>query len=405
MATAQYRWKRRIVQITTLSLIALVAALGLFRIDLTTASFIILDKQILWSNFAFVFGLALVIATVPILIYVTLGTAWCGWACPQNLLSEWATNLTHKLLGKRVSVDVSAQSQVAAAKNKAINWIILGLAFLGASLVLALIPFLLFFSFTEVWSFFASGSGFKLSMFMRRLYLFAVLLIFIDIAFVRYFLCDYACLYRIGQKIFKNQNALHVTYDASRSADCTKCNYCATTCITHIQPTLIKVYDTCIDCGECIDACNRLHDKSGTPGLLSFEVGDKGRKSTWREKLGMVFARFNWLIGGFFLAGVAMMIWGIATQQQLPSPISFEVQQKTFQLARVCNAQCATQQSSCKGGSIAGCYRAAACKCACSLQQEPSSPSSGQWQQCVQRNNANALNLEKSGLVKTPDKK
>lgn len=395
MSTPQYRWKRRIVQLGTLLLIALIPAFGLFRIDLTTASFTILDKQILWSNFAFVFGLAIVIATIPILIYVTLGTAWCGWACPQNLLSEWATNLTHKMLGKRVSVDVGAEnSKVAAAKNKAINWIMLALAFLGASLVLALIPFLLFFSFAEVWSFFTSGAGFGLSQFMRRLYIFAVLLIFIDIAIVRYFLCDYACLYRIGQKIFKNKDALHVRYDATRSADCSKCNYCSTMCITHIQPTQINVYDTCIDCGECIDACNRLHEKSGTKGLLSFELGSKGGESSFRAKFGMVFSKLNLLIGVIFLIGVAMMMWGIYTQQYLPAPVSAAEQQKAFTIARVCNAQCAAEQLSCKGGNIAGCYRAAACKCACNLQQDPDSLSATQWRQCVQKNNANALNLE-----------
>lgn len=151
MASPQYRWKRRIVQIATLLLIALVPALGLFRIDLSTASFTILNSRIWWSNFPFVFGLALVFATLPLITYKTIGTVWCGWACPQNLLSEWANNLTYKLLGKRASVAVDGEGmQVAAAKNKVINWAILIFTFLGASMILALIPFWFFFSFTEV---------------------------------------------------------------------------------------------------------------------------------------------------------------------------------------------------------------------------------------------------------------
>lgn len=391
MISPQYRSKRRVVQLATLLLIALIPAFGLLRIDLTTASFTILDSQIWWSNFSFVFGLALVIATAPLIIYMTLGAAWCGWACPQNLLSEWANNLTHKLLGKRASVDVDGEGlKVSAAKNKAVNWIILALIFLGAALILALIPFLFFYSLTDVWAFFTSSSSAKLSTFMRRLYFFAVFLIFIDIAVVRYFLCDYACLYRIGQKIFKTQGSLHVTYDNSRSSDCTKCNYCATTCITGIQPTQIKMYDNCIDCGECIDACNRLHSKSGTHGLLSFEFGGKGNTATWREKLGMVLSRFNWLIGGFFLMGVAMMIWGIYSQPQLPPQVPLAEQQKAIQTAKVCNSLCSQQQSLCKGGSMAGCFQAAACKCECFLQQDPSNASSGEWRQCIQTNKAHA---------------
>ncbi len=389
--TPQYRWKRRVVQLATLLLIALIPALGLLRIDLTTASFTILDSRIWWWNFSFVFGLALVIATVPIIIYMTLGTVWCGWACPQNLLSEWANNLTHKLLGKRASVDVVGEGlRVASAKNKAVNWIILALTFLGAALILALIPFLFFYSVTEVWSFFTFSSSAKLSTFMQRLYFFAALLIFIDIAVVRYFLCDYACLYRIGQKIFKTQDALHVTYDNSRSADCAKCNYCATSCITRIQPTQIKIYDSCINCGECIDACNRLHAKSGTHGLLNFEFGEKGNTSTWRKKISMVFSRFNWLMGGFFMMGAAMMIWGIYSQQQLPPQAPLAEQQKALQIASVCNSQCSQQQALCKGGSMAECYLAAACKCECFLQQDASNTSSGKWRQCIQKNKANA---------------
>ena len=391
MEKSAYRWKRRLVQLGTLALIALIPALGFFRIDLSTASFSMLDSQIWWSNFAFVFGLALVGITVPLIIYMTLGTAWCGWACPQNLLSEWANNLTYKLLGKRASVDVNGEGlKVAAAKNKFWNWALLGLAFLAASLVLALIPFLFFFSFSEVRGFFSAGPSGQLSTFMQRLYYFTVFLIFIDIAVIRYFMCDYACLYRIGQKMFKTRDALHIAYDSSRAAECNKCNYCAASCITRIEPTHITIDDSCIDCGECIDACDRLHAKTGTTGLLSFEFGEARRDATWRDTLRTLFTRFNWPVGAFFLAGVALMAWGIYTQQQIPAQIPLEQQLKERQLAKVCNSQCETQQQSCKGGDMGACYRAAACKCACYLEQDPGNEASGRWQQCVQQNTANA---------------
>jgi polyferredoxin len=395
MSLPQYRWKRRIVQFATLLLIALIPALGLLRIDLTHASFSILDSQIQWWNFSFMLGLALVLATVPIIIYMTLGTVWCGWVCPQNLLSEWANNLTHKLLGKRANVDVDSEGlKVAAAKNKVGNWILLAATFLAAAFILALIPFLFFFSLADVWSFFTTGSSAKLSTFMQRLYLFVVFLVFIDIAVVRYFLCDYGCLYRIGQKIFKNKGALQVVYDESRSGDCARCNYCATSCITGIQPTRISLYDSCIDCGECIDACNRLHAKSGTHGLLSFDFGVKGSTATWREKLGAVLSRFNWLVGGFFLIGVAMVVWGIHTQPQLPPEVPLAVQQKALHTAKICNSQCAGQQALCKSGSVEGCLQASYCKCECYLQQDPTNPSSAEWQQCVKVSKAHAEALD-----------
>jgi polyferredoxin len=312
MQHPQYRWKRRAVQIGTILLIALIPATGLFRIDLTTASFTILDRTLWWWNFFFVFGLGLMIATVPIITYMTIGTVWCGWACPQNTVSEWANNLTHKLLGKRANVDIDSEGlKVAEAKNKALNWILLGLSFIAASLLLGIIPFLFFFSVGEVWAFITFSSDAKVSGFMRPLYLVTVSLIFIDIAVVRYFWCDYICLYRIGQRIFISKEALHVKYDTARSADCAKCNYCSVSCITGINPTNIKLEDSCINCGECIDACNRLHEKKGVHGLLQFRFSEDSRINTWRGYLGRMAAKFNWWVGAIFLLGCVMFVWGV----------------------------------------------------------------------------------------------
>ncbi len=381
--TNQYRSKRRIVQFATLILIALIPATGLLRIDLATASFSILGHQIWWSSFTLVTGLALVFATAPVLTYMTIGTVWCGWACPQNLLSEWADNLTHKLLGKRASVEVGGQGLiVAATKNKLLNWTMLGTSFLAVSLVLALIPFLFFYSPKETWEIITLSNPDKLSPFI--IYLFSVFLIFIDIAVVRYFFCDYACFYRMGQRIFRTQDALHVTYDATRSSDCAKCNYCATVCITNIQPTNITPHDICINCGECIDACNRLHQKIDTSGLLNFKLSSKSTSKTWYQKIATVLRQANRLVVLLFAAGIVMTAWGIATQPKVLPKTPFAVLQKAHDIARICSAQCAQQEASCKHRSMEGCYRAAACRCECTLQQDPTN--SSELRQCVARN-------------------
>ncbi len=395
MKSPQYHWKRRAVQLATLFLIALVPASGLFRIDLTTASFGVLGHDIEWSNFAFTFGLGIIIATAPILTYMTIGTVWCGWACPQNLLSEWADNMTHRFLGKRASVDVDDTLQVAAAKNKAINWILLALIFLAAALVLGVIPFLFFYPLAQVWGFVTHTSSDKISTFMDQLYYFSVFLIFVDIAVVRHFFCDYACVYRIGQRMFKTQDALHVAYDASRSADCAKCNYCATNCVTGIKPTRIADFDSCINCGECIDACNRLHAKSGVPGLLAFELGEHGRYIGFRAKLKAVVSRINWLVAAIFLVGVAMAGWGLATTKVDKPHVLTADEQRVRQIAEQCQLQCAPQRASCKEGGMAACYRAAACQCQCQIERDPSNASARDWQQCAQNSIANAEAAER----------
>ena len=386
MSTTEYHLPRRAFQIATLLVIALIPTLGIFQIDLASASFHVLDHQIWWSNFAFIFGLAAVVATVPIITYMTIGAVWCGWACPQNLLSEWANNLTIKFLGKRADVRVDGKGMVvAAAKNTAVNWLILGIVFLSAAMVLALVPMLLFYPRGDIWSFITFSGNLEISDTIKYPYFFMVFLIFIDIAFVRYFFCDYACFYRIGHMLFRTQDALHVTYDESRSSDCAKCNYCATSCITSIQPTNIKIVDPCIGCGECIDACDRLHEKSGTAGLLRFEIGQRGSETKWGQKLREIFFRLNWLIGGIFIIGCVMMAWGIETQEPVQPQMPQAEMQKIQRIARVCNTQCAAFISSCKKSSMEGCYRASACKCDCKLQQDPGNIASDTWRQCIRK--------------------
>jgi polyferredoxin len=122
-----YRPARRIIQVMTLVIIALIPASGLLRIDLTTASFLVMNHEVSWSNFSLVAGLALITATGPILTYLTIGPSWCGWACPQNLLSELANKFTQALLGKRASVDVREELILAPSKNSLWNWARLGL--------------------------------------------------------------------------------------------------------------------------------------------------------------------------------------------------------------------------------------------------------------------------------------
>jgi len=393
----RFHWKRRGTQLGIFLLIILIPTLGLFRIDFATASFFINDLQVEWTNYLFLIGLTIVVCTVPIITYMTVGSVFCGWACPQNLFAEFADGLTHKLLGKRADVRIDGPGMiVAASKNKASNWLILGLIFLLASAVLAFFSLMFFYTRSDMWAFITGEKILQPS--MIGMYWMTTFFIFIDIATVRYLYCDYPCLYRVWLRFFRNRDALHVSYDTSRSSACEKCNFCAATCITDIQPTNIKITDTCVDCGECIDACDKLHAKSGAKGLLSFKVGESGNDMTWRKMLGKAFAGSRWLLGVFFLLGCKMMVWGgdIASQKIIDKEKLLQENQKNQNIARICNRQCAELQATCNAESVKaknfeGCFRASACMCACSLQQDPNSSSGDSLRQCVRNGEARAL--------------
>ena len=312
-----YHWKRRAVQALTIILVILIPASGLFRIDVEAGGFVVLDRQVWFSDFFLMTGLWIFLASALVMLYSTAGTVFCGWSCPQNTLAEWANNLTHKLLGKRAEVSLTGEApRVAAGKNKAINWFLLATAFLLAAMFFALIPLFFFYSPHLVWSFVTWQDDAKLAGSLHWIYAVCVAIIFLDIALIRHFWCRFACVYRVWQHSFKTKHTLHVTYDASRAGECAKCNYCVTSCFIELDPRKTEVYDSCINCGDCIDACNRLQAKRGEPGLLRFELGERERKNArkFRSAAVSLFARIRWMVPIAAL-GATMFVWGLWTYQ------------------------------------------------------------------------------------------
>src|SRR5512144_1972080 len=149
-----FHWKLRAAQALTVALAGLVPVSGLLRIDPEAGAFVVIDRQVWFSDFFLMFGLWITLASGLVLLYSSAGTVFCGWACPQNTMAEWANNLTRKLLGKRAELSMEGNApQVAAAKNKFLNWLLLGLAILAAAMFFGLIPLFYFYPPIMVWHF------------------------------------------------------------------------------------------------------------------------------------------------------------------------------------------------------------------------------------------------------------
>jgi polyferredoxin len=145
-----------------------------------------------------------------------------------------------------------------------------------------------------------------------------VLIVLLDVTVLRHFWCRFICIYRVWQHSFKTRQTLHVEYDASRSADCEGCNYCVTQCFIELDPRSTDVFDSCINCGECVDACNRMHQKSGQPGLLRLKFGEREKKveqknsgkPARRTNEVSLLGRSRWALP-FTVAGLLMFAWGV----------------------------------------------------------------------------------------------
>jgi len=311
-------WRRRAVQWTTILLILLIPISGLFRIDPVDGAFVVLDRQIWFSDFFIIVGLWLAVSCLLVMTYSLVGTAFCGWVCPQNTMAEWANSLTSKLLGKRAEVDLDgAAMRVSRGKNKILNWLLLGVMFTGVSMLSALIPLFYFYSPDIVWSFVSFRDDDRLAPSLYWIYTIFVLIIFLNVAFIRHFWCRFMCVYRVWQHSFKTRETLRVAHDRSQPDECERCNFCVSACFVGIDPRQTETFDSCINCGECITACNQVRAgrKTGA-SLLRFEVGhqDDGHRIKAGKNVGSILTRAPWalLLAGF---GLLMFAWGISQYQ------------------------------------------------------------------------------------------
>ncbi len=310
---AEFHWRRRTIQLIALAVIVIVPLSGLFRIDARAGALVVLDRQIWFADFFLVFGLWIFLATLMVFLYSTAGTVFCAWACPQNTVAEWANFMTHRFLGKRAQVSLDgAPVRVTASKDRIANWLLLALCFVGAAMAIALVPMLYFYPAHAVGSFVRLRADPALGASLYWIYTVFVLIVLLDITVLRHFWCRFICVYRVWQHSFKTRQTLHIAYDASRAADCEGCSYCVTQCFIDLDPRSTDVFDSCINCGECVDACNRMHRKQGAPGLLRFAFGARPAAGAPRPRNNeySLWGRARWVLP-FSALGLAMFCWGM----------------------------------------------------------------------------------------------
>jgi len=287
---------RRIVQYLTLLILVLIPLSGLFRFDMEAGGVILLDRQVWFSDIFIIMGFWVFAASLLIMMYSLVGSVFCGWMCPQNTASEYANMLTYKLLGRRAEMmDMSGdQMQVAVRRQSVLNYLLLRLGLLLPAMLYALIPLIYFFPPSAIWSFVTFSEDAQLAGSLYWIYIVCVAVFLLDIGVIRHLMCKYMCIYRVWQHSFKTRETLHIQYDESRSDHCATCHYCVDACFLDIDPRQTAVFDSCVNCGECITACDELHSKSKKlqgPGLLSFAIGEEDKKKRERGSVASFFAR------------------------------------------------------------------------------------------------------------------
>jgi polyferredoxin len=198
-------------------------------------------------------------------------------------------------------------------KNKLLNWTVLGLLFLLVSMAAALVPMLYFYPPDALWSFITFRDDPRLAGSLHWIYTVFVLIILVDIAFIRHFWCRFMCVYRVWQHTFKTNETLRVVHDKSNPEECARCNFCETSCFIGIDPRRTETFDACINCGACISACSSIRDSRGTgTSLLRFELGGSSApaKRDRRTNVGSIMLRAPWA-AGIASFGLLLFAWGL----------------------------------------------------------------------------------------------
>lgn len=307
---------RYIVQGTVLLVLAVLPFTGLFRIDLGSGRFLVDGYQVWWSDFFIILPFWLFLISGAATVYSVLGMVFCGWACAQNSLSELVDFLVKKIFRRHkhaIGLDTLTSAPQKLPSNVGYReWLL----FISLVTLISAVTGIVFAGYfippVQIWSDISTGKHMHQLLWVMG-GISAVMLL--NLFLIRHYWCNWVCPYPLWQHFFKSEGTMKVAFDDTRRGECTGCNLCVNSCIVDIDPRDTKNYTRCINCGECVIACEDYSEKRGVPSLLTFhfngiKVDGSGKRHI--NRLSPVVTRFV-LAGSFSLIPLSLFIYGIVT--------------------------------------------------------------------------------------------
>ncbi len=182
---------------------------------------------------------------IPVVLTLVLGRVFCGWACPQNTISEFFDFVAEKFGLRRPF----GKSTTAAPRYVVLVAILVITPLAGfplASLLSA--PGIIS---VQVAKFIYEGIvGLELSL--------IGLIVICELFLVRRVWCNYLCPIGSFSGIFRLSKTLKVVFGEDAEHACGKCLACAEACRLGLNPMEGGIYPQCHNCGACIAACDGI---------------------------------------------------------------------------------------------------------------------------------------------------
>ncbi len=299
LSTGRFLTRRRMVAYVLIAIFTLLPFVKIngrqsILLDIAARRFTIFGYTFLPTD-TLLLALFLVFALLSIFLATALfGRVWCGWACPQTIYMEFVFRPIERLL-EGTAGRGGPNKKPLVAWRIALKYVL----FFIVSLHLAN-TFLCYFVGVD-----RVGQWTRQSPLDHPLPFLVVAavtgLMLFDFGYFREQLCIIACPYGRLQSVLLDQNSLVVGYDAQRGeprgrvsktrpqaslpvlGDCVDCKLCVVTCPTGIDIRK-GLQMECINCTQCMDACDAVMSKLGRPrGLirLSSQAENRGGQFHW----------------------------------------------------------------------------------------------------------------------------
>jgi len=329
LSHGKWLWRRRLV---AYGLVALFVCLPFLKIG--GKPFILLDiAERKFTIFGFTFlptdtvllALFMVGTLLSIFLITALfGRVWCGWGCPQTVYMEFFYRPLERFFDGTAGKGGHAKTNRPAWLRMLKYPVYLVLSFFLANLFLSY-----FIGVDRLWQWMQQSPATHPVPFLVMA--FVTIAMMADFAYFREQVCIIMCPYGRFQSVLLDQSSLIVSYDARRGeprgkaklkavggepaslpvlGDCVDCGLCVATCPTGIDIRK-GLQMECINCTQCIDACNHVMSKVGrAPDLIRYssQKGDRGEPNQ--------LARARIFLYPLLLSGIASLFFVFLTTRQ-----------------------------------------------------------------------------------------